>query len=1211
MSYSYNRSKEAVSVEDPTDENIGEVAVAEYAVFLWSLDAYIRYLEESRGGEATDLSTLGIRLLKSMETRVAESVRGFLAGKYASNKSCLTFITAAFGRPITDADDVARRAYKVRAVFVKGGAEGVRHTFGSSREAYAKVMGGITGTREDDPDTVLAKLAKIPMKNGRLEAWIDKASQDAKPRSAPPMSAISEAAQVAVNAAPSMLETKVREDSQPGSDASAQAQEEHTSKVVAVEEAAKAAAQKVMAQTGEEDRPVTKSEAIAIATAITAVAKSTPVIPENIPKVFVNDGYPLDSEQMAAALTDGRVLVAAGAGSGKSTTLVSRVAYLIENKGVNPNRILVCSFNQEAAEELKKKTASKTNKGSQCRVGTMHSLFYNFILGSQKSGFAGFGSREEKAMLTGKNLIAPKKKGEKADSGAVDDRGRPIKKEQPTSPYVFSDVILACWQKCGTEGLKKLTGWTEPFEDADLPEQNKAQTLMSVWRGSNLKPDQVKAMLGGNPSKMEAQAWFWYHCYAGLKGDLPGWRPPCGSVPEVDGFMEKHRPNGERMGDLDDMLQVFHAILKRDPSVRKKIQAALDHVMVDEAQDMNLVQSEIFEMLTEHVTDGSDGKSFWLVGDARQAIYQFRGATPGLFTSRHGKEGWKTMPITTNYRCEPEIVDVANKLISHNDEVIKITARANPDKARGTGSVIYDRPEDEFAAAVKVIGNVRSEHDDKVSKYGDHAVLARTNKELDIYQQACMVAGIPYIRRKDSDFMSASESAAVLGYMNLGTSKDPKVLKTAFLNAFMKPNRGVFKVEELEEAYDKAAAMAAEDLDKPVDEVSPMDVLRLQGPMLARLAKKSYYDNLVAKNLQKMPRYQAEEKARAATRYRIEELLAHFKTFQGTVKDVQKFFASQPGTEEAFNHILDSISVEGNVYNPLTKVSEYKQISLRDQIHMDLALRGGEDTDDESGAEATEVELDDDGNPIPKEVIPFRGLGQIQFLQMLSAANNDDKAIGRDPTKIGGFMDKMRDYQQKSELLRIDVKKWREENEAKPAKDREKKPNAVTLSTVHSVKGLEWPNVTVTMPGNKFPAPLLGDKDFTAEEQEAHMEAERNLAYVALTRAAKNLQVIAPSFIGGKRAKPSQFIEEAGLRPGENVQRPASPDEEILPPTTDWSDLEPYAPDEGDVTEGITPAASPTKLAWEVAPEATPGAWDVPPSDVATTVDPKVWEVAL
>ena len=90
----------------------------------------------------------------------------------------------------------------------------------------------------------------------------------------------------------------------------------------------------------------------------------------------------LNSEQVAAvSCVDGPVLIVAGAGSGKTRVLTSRIAYILATKGIDPARILALTFTKKAASEMKERIALMVGERMARRLymGTFHSVFIRFL----------------------------------------------------------------------------------------------------------------------------------------------------------------------------------------------------------------------------------------------------------------------------------------------------------------------------------------------------------------------------------------------------------------------------------------------------------------------------------------------------------------------------------------------------------------------------------------------------------------------------------------------------------------------------------------------------------------------------------------------------------------------------------------------------------------------------------------------------------------
>ena len=1308
--------------------DIGELEIAEYVIFLLSFNTYARYVYEHKGEDYTDdLVRKGVMLVRTADRGVGEAAQGFFLENVAG-AAPKKMVEKAFRLPSTSSEAVARRTMLLRTTLKRGGPATLRGLF-KGQKALRDVKTAITASMMDDADAALDQLAAIPMRNPRLRRWIDDAAASAGSKTF--QNPVSLAASEAADAAPEILSAQTTQAASPGTEDAKVATQARETAIARVQSDVTEASQRALAAAGVEDKPPTVSEVHGIVAATVAAAMAAPEIPANIPAAFINNGRPLDSEQMQAALTDGRVLVAAGAGAGKSTALVSRVAYLINDKQQDSGKILACCFNKKAQVQLEGKIKAKVG-ANNVRCATMHSLFLNFVVGNKSS--KGLGTPEEQAQLKYPRLIS--------DDGKC-------------KPSAISQAIRNTWESCGKEAMLARYPWMpEEWFDGGPPKAKQAGLYMNQWRGNGVTLEQAKDQVA---SQNEAMAYIWYEMYLGLKGDLPGWRPACGNSKPYSNFMRKYRSGGEKLGDMEDMQAVFLSILQRDPEKRERVQNAFSHMLIDEAQDLNSQQHAIFEIMSQKVTP-TNGKSIWMIGDDKQClrddtlvtmgdgskrqlgdlkagdrvlslrngllvpqtveavwesswkggpciatesgkrlamspthkiwatavgaqtkrsraivltahghkgthvrfewsdpgvgdrvqriglpaqatgrlrrwfdnyrealvfakelsevtraevveqlatddallrlmpasavavgmdvavlsaagvveleevvevgqvegryldmsvndasnffggdilssncIYQFRGSRPELFGEFAKKEGWATRLIRTNYRCEPEIVEAANKLQTHNKNNLPMECNAVRSKGRGKASITVDTPPDSVGAAIATITNIVQEH-----KHGaaleKFAVLARTNNELNDFETSCIINEVPYTRKGGKGFMDAFESRALLGYLDLARGSSYESMRKSLAACIMTPNRGAFAgAEEIEKGIDEAISDVARRLRVGKEALDPRTLLEgNNATILADAIKRPYKAKIVASANGDV------RKGEFIYKKKVEELAESLQELASDVRHIDQDIDAKPDqtSAELLTTILDGVSGSTSEWDPVERRPVVTTQTLREAISSTLKLWGGEEDDEEEDeddrseeekAEALDV-LEDgtliDRDKQPASAYPAAGLGAVQFLFKMAVPNENDAVHGTDPSSAAGFLAKVERYRGLAEKLRIDPVKWEKTHGDKPIP-------AVTLSTVHKVKGAEWEDVTVLMPKGKFPMerkPKKGDPPPDPEKEEKLLEAERNLAYVAITRAQRNLKILCPeTTAGGQRGGVSRFVTEAGLGIGENV----------------------------------------------------------------------------
>ncbi len=137
--------------------------------------------------------------------------------------------------------------------------------------------------------------------------------------------------------------------------------------------------------------------------------------------------------------------------------------------------------------------------------------------------------------------------------------------------------------------------------------------------------------------------------------------------------------------DFDDLLLCWLDLFEKNPQIKEQYRRRFKHVLVDEFQDTNIIQARIIDLFSGH-------SSICVVGDDAQSIYAFRYANIGNILSFPEKyDRCQVVRMEQNYRSSPEIVDLANQLISNNREQLpKTLFSQNPPEAKPVVAKVYD-----------------------------------------------------------------------------------------------------------------------------------------------------------------------------------------------------------------------------------------------------------------------------------------------------------------------------------------------------------------------------------------------------------------------------------------------------------------------------------------------------------------------------------------
>jgi len=227
--------------------------------------------------------------------------------------------------------------------------------------------------------------------------------------------------------------------------------------------------------------------------------------------------------------------------------------------------------------------------------------------------------------------------------------------------------------------------------------------------------------------------------------------------------------------DFDDIIMQTVLLLKKHPDVCESYQKRFRYVCVDEFQDTNIAQLHLTVLLTNPVT-----KNLMVVGDDDQSIYRFRGATiENILTFDKTFPDAKTIKLEQNYRSTQNILEAANAVISNN------TGRKGKTlwTASGEGAKIQLKLcDDQNAEARYLVDTVSRTVAKKEATYRDFAVLYRTNAQAQSIEKAFARSGVPYRVLGGTRFTDRKEIRDAVAYLQLIANHDDNTRLSRIIN---------------------------------------------------------------------------------------------------------------------------------------------------------------------------------------------------------------------------------------------------------------------------------------------------------------------------------------------------------------------------------------------------------------------------------------------
>lgn len=531
--------------------------------------------------------------------------------------------------------------------------------------------------------------------------------------------------------------------------------------------------------------------------------------------------------------------------------------------------------------------------------------------------------------------------------------------------------------------------------------------------------------------------------------------------------------------DFDDLLVRALELLRTRPEVLDKYQERFRYISVDEYQDTNHVQYEIANLLAAKY------QNLMVVGDDDQSIYSWRGADiTNILDFEKDFKNCKTVKLEQNYRSTGHILSAANAVVRHNSQ--------RKDKrlftAEGDGEKIQAfQASDERDEGRWIAGEIEKLHT-KGTSYDDIAVFYRTNAQSRILEDMFLRAGVPYKIVGGTRFFDRAEIRDVMAYLKMIVNPADEMSVKRVINT---PRRGIGstsiqKIEQL--ARDNRCSF-------------------FQACEIA-CAETGMFSAKVRNGLSSFV-----------------SLVREGRRMDGELKDVVEMIVDKTGLLQAFRAegTMESESRAENIQEFLGVAAEFEETheDIEGTLESLEELRAAGVADVPAGAEPEPVVVSAPA-PEPGPSAPASSFEALVGARDAAGSNPLDSlavpALSPQDALAAAIAGNA--YAAPTELPAGAVHAGEIERtygpltcKALPAlmewlalrSDLDSlagETHAITMMTIHSAKGLEFPAVFVAgMEEGIFPHV----HDFGGSDDPGKLEEERRLAYVAITRARKRL----------------------------------------------------------------------------------------------------------
>ena len=467
-------------------------------------------------------------------------------------------------------------------------------------------------------------------------------------------------------------------------------------------------------------------------------------------KLFIKAyGFLNEMQKDAVFTTEGPLLILAGAGSGKTTVLVQRIAFLIKygnayfNENVPENLLIepyiarleeIAAAPQPDAEELSQALASFS----------CDPAFPYQVLSITFTNKAANEMKERLEKLLGED-----------------------------AREIWAGTFHSVCAKILRRYIDRL-GYTSKFTIYDTDDQKKLMTscLKEINADDKLfPPKSVLGEIGRAKDKLQdANDYFSSVTEHDVRKK---------TIARLYALYEEKKQSANAL-DFDDLIFFTVKLLQKDELIRQSFHKRFRYILVDEYQDTNKAQFKLIELLC------GAHKNIMVVGDDDQSIYKFRGATiENILNFDDCFNQAQVIKLEQNYRSNGRILDAANAIIKHNEgRKGKTLWTNNPDGEK----ITVKNCNDQFAEAEYIVSTIGSLVESGTYQFGDFAILYRMNAQANTLETVFAKSGYPYRILGGVRFYDRKEIKDLIAYLCVINNPNDNVRLKRIINV---PKRGI------------------------------------------------------------------------------------------------------------------------------------------------------------------------------------------------------------------------------------------------------------------------------------------------------------------------------------------------------------------------------------------------------------------------------------